>query len=102
MSRTIDLDAARRAREAARAEANDEAVTIVFGGETFTLPAELPLEAASAAGDPLRFVEAILGDSYTAFMAHRPSIEDVTVLAEGIAASYGFADVGESSASSAS
>jgi hypothetical protein len=92
-ARKIDLDAARAAR------AESEPVTVVFGGEEFTLPPELPLEAATAAGEPTRFIEVMFGDQHEAFMQLRPSMNDVMTLANGIAAAYGFASVGESVAS---
>jgi hypothetical protein len=101
MSRSIDLNAARRARAAARAEALNEPVVISIGDEQFTLPVELPMDAASAlaTGSIDAFLVAVLGDGIESFLAQRPSIDDITFVVEGIAAAYGFANPGESQAS---
>ena len=95
MSRTINLDAAR----AARAEAHAEPVTVIFDANEYKLPAELPIEAATKANDPMAFLEVLLGDRHVEFMASRPSMQDVLTLAEGIAKAYGFESAGNSSAS---
>ena len=90
MSRVIDLDAARTAR----AEAEREVPIVVFGGEEFTLPVELPWEIAEAAAAndgaaALRAIEMLLGDQWEAFKAHRPSLADVMVIVEGLGSIYG-------------
>lgn len=109
----IDLDAAR----AARREAAGEAPVIIFGGERFTLPVEMPFEVAehfSAAGTVspdagaeaaapiIAALKVLLDDQYEAFMRHRPSMQDLVALFEGAMAAYGFGNAGESSASAAS
>lgn len=91
--RIIDLDAARAARS------ESEPVIVRFGGSDYTLPAELPIEAAAVAADPIAFLRVILGDQADAFLAAGPSMQDVAVLADGIASAYGFESVGESQAS---
>lgn len=87
--RVIDLDAAK----AARAEALGEPPVVVWQGETFELPAELPA----------RFLDAIIEDRYTeAFDSLFPSgdfdvagfldagsYQDLRTFAEGIARAYG-------------
>lgn len=90
MARVIDLDAAR----AARAEAQGEKPTIVFGGETWTLPAELPWAVAEAAtaGDgaaALKAIELLLGEQWPAFKKHNPTLADIMVIVEGIGDIYG-------------
>ena len=92
--RIIDLDAAR----AARAEATTP-VVVRFGGTDYTLPNELPLEAAMSADDPVAFLTSLLGSHADDFMSAGPSIADVTMLAESIASVYGFESVPESPAS---
>lgn len=88
--RIIDLDAAKTAR----AEALGEAPIVRWKGEDHQLPPELPA----------RFLELILGDQYEealdrifepGFAARfldedGASVDDLTSLAEGIAAAYGF------------
>jgi len=109
----IDLDKAR----AARREASGEPPVVVYGGKKFKLPVELPFEVsehaaalstasaaddadASLIGSELReIVQLILGDGFPAFMAQRPSTEDMFTLVDGLADVYGFDDVGESQAS---
>jgi hypothetical protein len=93
MPRTIDLDAARAARS------ENEPVIVRFGGHDFALPAELPLDAAIHAAEPAKFLEVLFGAEHDAFMAQRPSMQDVVALAEGVASAYGFESVGESPAS---
>lgn len=92
--RIIDLDAAR----AARAETVTP-VTVRFGGVDYALPSELPIEAATAAADPLAFLRVLLGDETDAFLAAGASVADLEILAEGITAAYGLESVPESSAS---
>lgn len=104
----IDLDAAR----AARREAKGEAPTVTFGGATYTLPIEMPFEIVeelgrlraadgdgSVAGQAvLAVVRLLVGDQYEAFMAHHPSMDDLTELAQGAMREYGVGP-GESPAS---
>lgn len=103
----VDLDAKR----AARREARGEPIVLVFGGEDFELPVELPfdvLEAlpalasgaqAETAGAFIALVRSLLGDeAFTRFVAHRPSLDDFVELADAAFTAYG-ADQGNSSAS---
>lgn len=110
----IDLDAAR----AARREANAEVPVLVLNGQEHALPAELPFEVAellsgldpesvktdpAAAADRVgRILEAMLGDAHEAFLASKPSIDDILALVDGLAEAYGLEDLGESQASPAS
>lgn len=93
----LDLDAAR----AARAEAACEQHVVVFGGEEFVLPVEMPAEVAFrfADNDPEAALTVLLGDQWPAFWAKQPTVEDMAELGSGIAAAYGFASPGESPAS---
>lgn len=98
---TIDLDAAR----AARAEAQGEENTVLLGGDTFTLPLELPIELGDflVSGRVGAFIEALLGEEqWTKFASHKPTLNDLKVLAEQLAPLYGFESPGESPASVAS
>jgi len=97
---TLDLDAAR----AARAEAAGETHALVFGAVEFPLPAELPADFAFrlADGETRGALEALLAERFEEFWERRPTIEDLTALAEGVAKLYGFGDPGESSASAPS
>lgn len=95
--RRVDLDAAR----AARAESAQEPIIVVFGGREFPLPAEMPGLFAMYAGRG--DIEAALGELFEehdvkAFWALKPSIDDLTFFAEGIADEYGV-DLGELQAS---
>lgn len=96
----IDLDAAR----AARAEELGGGHVVTFGGDDFDLPAEVPFEFGVALLEG-RYDDALavlFGDQLEAFLAHRPSMQDVIELAEGVAGAYGLGSVGEPSASSGS
>lgn len=90
MSRVVDLDAARAARE----EKAGPKPVVVFGGREWTLPGELPwaLAEAAASGSPqdaLNAVRSLLGpDQWPDFVALGLTISDVQVLIEGIAAIY--------------
>jgi hypothetical protein len=98
-ARVIDLDAAR----AARAEAAGDPVTLTFGGETYTLPVELPADFALYAmeRDLRSAVMALLDDDADAFFAWRPSMDDLTALVEHAMKVYGV-DQGGSKASPSS
>lgn len=102
MSDTFDLDAAR----AARREAGGKAVSFTFGGERFDLPVEMPLEALDViaslpenldaitpqegAAMMVPVMKAMLGpDEWQRFVRHRPTVEDVTTLAEHLWSAYG-------------
>lgn len=106
---TIDLDAAK----AARAEARGDAVAdVVFGGERFALPAEIPASildgvAAAGTGDIAgirRAIDALLGpDEGARFYALGPSLDDLLALLTAAVEASGLGgDLGESSASASS
>lgn len=109
--RRIDLDAARRARD----EKKGEPPVVVFGGEEYELPRELPAEAVHAfgqlvAGDPSGLVagiEALFGEAWTNLQAAAKaagralSFDDEIFLLEAALQEYGF-DLPESPASGAS
>lgn len=113
----INLDEARAARREAEGKAPDP---IVFGGQEFVMPVELPVEAinwmvrlADLSGkknNGIAIKEALEGvirglltdDDLGRFMSLKPSIEDLTAVVEGVPAEYGFEDVGESQASAPS
>jgi hypothetical protein len=106
----INLDEAR----AARAEATKVHPTLVFAGVEYELPLELPLplvtnlkKLADASkkkdGDAvtqalLDSMESLLGARYEEFMAAGPSVNDLSVIVEGIPGEYGLG-LGEASAS---
>lgn len=97
----FDLDAAR----AARAEAHGETRAFRFGGEEFTLPPECPMDFlerlnADQGGAAIRAL--LSEDDAARFMAHAPSLEDLTELVKGVAKAYGIGGVGNSSASNGS
>lgn len=96
----LDLDAAR----AARAESRGEDRTFTFGGEEFTLPPEMPFEAAEALlGQDLRkTMTALVNGQADAFFALSPSVDDLAALVEWIAAEYTGRTPGESPASRSS
>ena len=98
--REINLDEAR----AARAEANETPVTLRIAGRTFTLPAEMPADFALMAqqGQMREAVVALFeGEDAEAFFALRPSVNDITALAEIAGKVYGITP-GEAPASPAS
>jgi hypothetical protein len=92
---TVDLDA----RRAARSEAESQPHRVVFGGETFTFPPTVPLEALDLMAEGrFRHAFRLLLDDDTAtarFMAHRPDDGDLDELMRGL---YG-QTLGEPSAS---
>lgn len=115
MSNKIDLDAAR----AARRETSGTGPTATLGGEEFVFPVEVPFAAAQILGDVataqeagdvakvmgavVSFLEALLGpEDYARFREHRPSLQDLMSLIEGLSKAYGFGDPGESPASPSS
>lgn len=77
----LDLDKARAARDAARGEPN----TLTFGGKTFDLPPELPLEAAEVIerGNVRAGMTALLNGQAEAFFALEPTMDDIHVLLRG-------------------
>ena len=86
--RVIDLASAR----AARAEAAAEPVTLKWDDETsFTLPAEMPADFLLLAqeGNLRGAVAALMGEQADAFFALRPSMDDITALAELAGDAYG-------------
>jgi len=80
----IDLDAARAARQAAR-DLKKEDRTLVFGGVSFELPAELPLSAAEAmqVGEFRIAMAELLDDQAEAFFAQHPTLVDLEALVQG-------------------
>lgn len=115
---TIDLDAYR----AARREADQEGPVVRFGGKSYQLPAEMPLEvlgvldtfnpemtAGAVSSGILQICRVLLGeDGYAEFMAQKPSLQDATSffngvevdgeMQGGILQAYGFGGPGESPA----
>lgn len=98
-ARTIDLDAARKARQAERAKKGDGTPTFTVGGDSYELPPELPVEVldgfgrAAAEEDPMAVFEALevlLGDNYDDVVKkHKLSFDDVMVLLEASLEGYG-------------
>jgi hypothetical protein len=96
-ARVIDLGAAK----AARAEAQNEPVVLKWDDKTsFTLPVEMPADFALLAseGDLRGAVTALIGDQAQKFFELRPSMEDLTALAELAGSVYGLT-AGEAPAS---
>lgn len=85
--RVIDLDKLR----AARAEGVRQPVSLKIGGETFQLPAEIPLDYSLrlAEGDVRGALEALLNSKCEAFFEMAPSVQDVNELIDGIESAYG-------------
>lgn len=104
----IDLDKLK----AARREADPDAPTVKFGGESFELPRELPFELvdqlseiAANQDDELGQLKLIrvmtrtlLGEREEEFLALSPSLTDIQTLITEVYPMYGLT-VGESSAS---
>lgn len=95
----LDLDAAR----AARAEAAGERHQLVFQGATFELPVEIPADFAFflVENKMREALGALLEERFDEFWKLRPSVGDLTELANGVARLYGFGNEGESEASAA-
>lgn len=94
MSRTLDLDARRKA---AMAEANHEPLVLTLSGEQFTLPVELPLSFAYylQTMEILKAARTLVGpDDAQRFLDANPTVEDM----EAIVEAYGVG-LGESSGS---
>lgn len=82
MSRELDLDKLRAAREEAEGPGPKH---VLYGGEKFELPSEPPWDfgIALAQGRTDEALRLLLGDpDYDRFMAHRPSTLDVRALME--------------------
>lgn len=96
----LDLDAAR----AARAEAHGEAPTVVLGGETFTLPAELPMQYVwtLVEGEDIDALKVLFDGQLDRFLAAGPTREDILALIAGVPKLYGLASQGELPASAGS
>ena len=99
----LDLDAARKAR-AAKSETGGKPHDITVDGETFTIPVEMPLDAALAISDGhvALFFEELLNGQHEAFAKHKISVDDLLVLVEGVSEMYGLDNLGEALASRAS
>lgn len=96
----LDLDAAR----AARAEARGEPPTVTIGGETFTLPAELPMRYVwtLVEGDDMDALKVLFDGQLDRFIAADPTREDILALVAGVPKLYGLGSPGESPASAGS
>lgn len=106
---TIDLDAARAAREKQRKEPPPP---VTFGGVTFVMPSEPPLALMDAARVVLenaadgsavlsavsKMGRALFGDRYDEFIELGASAEDLRTLIEELMSAYGMT-LGESQAS---
>jgi hypothetical protein len=96
---TIDIDAARKKREAARREAKQKGPKIKFGGKTHELAPEVPFAVLEALRDMMtpetadvglvKMSQGILGKHWEAFQATSPSVEDVQELIRGALEEYG-------------
>lgn len=87
----LDLDAARAARDAARAEAKAETHELVFKGQAFELPVELPYAVAEALqeSDARRALAELLGEEHgRTFFELRPSSKDMEAFAAGLVELY--------------
>lgn len=95
----IDLDSARKKREAARREAQSEGPVVTLGGEELALAPEMPYEVLeclrglanpeTAAASLIQIMEILLGEHAATFKAHNPSIEDVNEFVSGAMEAYG-------------
>lgn len=95
----LNLDAARAARD----EVRGEAPKVIFGGETFTLPAELPMDYVWTLGeDDMATLKTLFNGQLDRFKALKPTREDLLALIAGVPKLYGLASEGESSASAGS
>jgi hypothetical protein len=92
-ARTIDLDALKAARE----EATAAIPRIVFGGETFELPVEVPATFAFRAqeGDMEAAINELLDEDAPRFWALRPTVSDLMSLTGALATAYGLDSPGE-------
>jgi len=113
---TIDLDALK----AARAEQKEETHELIFGGKTFVLPLEMPLEFLEALADVQRVTDPktgipmaelhrlrqilvpVLDGQAEEFFKALPSEEDYTAAIQGLSQIYLGAGTGEPQASGAS
>lgn len=98
--RILDLDAAR----AARAEVRGDPPSITLGGQTFTLPAELPMRYIWTLidGDEMGALKLLFNGQLDKFLAAEPSKEDILALMAGVPKLYGVGTSGESPASAGS
>ncbi len=99
--RHIDLDAARRARH----EVKGTHLTVVLGGQQFTLPSEAPWEFVEHIyrGKVVESLQLLFGDEqWTAFRAAGPSRDDINELTDQIFDLYGLGTAGEPPASGSS
>jgi hypothetical protein len=93
----LDLDAAR----AARAETRGETPTVTIGGETFTLPPELPMRYIWA-NDDMDALKALFDGQLDRFLSVvELTTEDIRALIAGMPSLYGVGS-GESLASAGS
>lgn len=120
-TKTIDLDAARKARREARGDGG-ETPHVIIGGERIPLPEELPADALTAIGGLMivgegdeanelaklgalaglnEAAESFFGDAWPKIKAHGLSLDDLEVLLSGAFEVYGV-NLGESGASASS
>lgn len=100
MSRVIDLDARRKA---VAGEAKKEPMTVRLNGETFTLPAEMPLAFAYYLQNMelLKAARSLVGEKDAErFLDANPSAEDLEAIVEGYGISLGEASGSPSSSTS--
>lgn len=92
----IDLDAKRRAREAARGETPPP--TFTFVGRDYTLPRECPADFLDhlTTNHLRQAFEALLRGQFDTFWADEPSIDDLRALADELARLYGMGALGNS------
>jgi len=88
--RTLDLDARRAERQAARDEAGETPVTITFNGKEYALPVELPAGFAIAItdGDLRGAMQPLFGAKAEEFLVGA-STDDLSELMEFVNEIYG-------------
>ena len=105
----IDLNKSRATRAAQR-EGRKEGPTFTLGKpvQKFKLPVEMPYDVIPYVADAMvgelgavpAVFKSLMGEKeYARFVQLKPTVDDMFALLEGVLAEYGFADVGESSAS---
>lgn len=84
----LDLDAARAARDEARGERHH----LKLGGEQFELPTELPWDYFEIldTGDMKVALGMLLNGDFDRFWTHKPTTDDMKLLATSVPALYGF------------
>lgn len=97
---TIDLDAARAAR-AAESENKGKPHELKLGGQSFSIPPEMPFKAAEAIGrgNIDQFFELLLNGQHEEFAEQDLSLDDLVELTDSLMDVYGMESLGESLAS---